>query len=70
MEVWPAKLEPLGPESRTQETPAATKVEVRAAKKAPRGPKTSQRARTDAKKIDKMRFFLKSMKNLCKTSTF
>ena len=70
MEVWPAKLEPLGPESRTQETPAATKVEVRAAKQAPRGPKTPQRARTDAKKIDKLIFVLKVYKALSKTSTF
>ena len=32
---WPAKLEPLGPESRTRETPGVAKVEVRAAKKPP-----------------------------------
>ena len=62
MEVWPAKLEPLGPESRTQEAPAATQVEVRAAKKEPRGPKTPPRARTDVKKIDKLTFFLKNIK--------
>ena len=52
-------MEPLGPESRTQETPAATKVEVGAAKKAPRGPKTPQRARTDVKKIEKLMLLLK-----------
>ena len=63
-------MEPLGPESRTQETPAAIQVEVRAAKKEPRGPKTPPKARTDVKKINKLTFFLKSMKNLSKTSTF
>ena len=70
MEVWPAKLEPLGPESRTQETPAATKVEVRAAKKAPRGPKKLPRARTDVKKMDKLIFVLKVYKTFSKTNTF
>ena len=55
-------MEPLGPESRTHETPAATQVEVRAAKKEPRGPKTPPRARTDVKKIDKLTFFLKNIK--------
>ena len=70
MEVGPAKLEPLGPGSRTQQTPAATKVEVRAAKNAPRSPKTPPRARTDVKKIDKLRFFLKLYKSLRKTRTF
>ena len=63
-------MEPLGPESRTQETPAATQVEVRAAKKEPRGPKTPPKARTDVKKINELTFFLKSMKNRSKTSTF
>ena len=63
-------MEPLGPESRTQETPAATKVEVGAAKKAPRGPKTPPGARTDAKKIEKLMFFLKLCESLSKTSTF
>ena len=33
LEVWPSKLEPLGPQSRRQEAPGAAKMEVGAAKK-------------------------------------